>query len=217
MATELIKIPKLYPTETIEIEGNKIELQGYKAYDHPLVLTIEAIQRGEIRPILKKVTEMQRELTEMGTDEEGNTISNKELKENGNYQKAMDISDEIIILMDKVREIEDRLIQGDIEEGSCDEMKGPAAILTQRGLKRFYYPNTPYLELDEIDDIEIGRKYIIPITNTIIAISKPPIGLERSIKAREEEEGEDRATDKGKSSKGKNTSRSKKKSKNSVK
>jgi hypothetical protein len=204
-----IKIPKLVPKEIIEIEGNKIELNGYKPYDYPLVLSIEAIHKENLRPLLKKVGEMEREIQDIAVDKEGNTIPDEELKKNGKYDRIIDISDEILISMDKLKEIEDVLIYGNDEDVSMDEMKGPASILTQRGLKRFYYSqDMEPQELDAIPDIEIGRKYIIPITNTIIELSKPPLGLEYSIKAKEES---NRATDKGKSLKKGKTSPSKKK------
>ena len=206
MAKSPIKIPKLYPTETVEIEGNKIELKGYKAADRPYVILIEKIQ-GDIHSILRKITELQSEITPLMHDEEGNLRSDEDLKKDGTLDRVYEITDKANALQPEVNEVTDRLIFGDSES---DEMEGPSYLLAQRGLKRFFYPGQTTSEIDELPDIEIARQHVMLVANTMISLSNPPKGLQKSIEDRMRED--EKAAGKGKSPKGKRTSRSKKKS-----
>jgi hypothetical protein len=201
-----IKIPKLYPTQKIEIEGNTIEIRGYKPIDKPYVISIQHIQK-QIRPIMKKVGELQSEIEEISRDEKGNQLSDKELKDLGVFDRIYEISDEIQDSTLEVEEITSKLVDGDSD---TDKMDGPAYHLAQRGVKRFYYPNLSSGELDEMDDIDIGRYYASLIANTMISLANPPSSIERSIQARKRELEE---ADKGKQGKlkGKPTSPQKKK------
>lgn len=203
-----IKIPKLYPTETIEIEGNKIELRGYKPSDRPLAILIETIQQ-DMNPIIREVGKLQTELTSLTIDEDGKELNDEELRESGKLDRVYELTDEANTLTLKINEISDRLIYGDLENPS-DEMEGPGYLLAQRGLKRFYFPGVISSELDEIEDIEIARQHVMLIANTMISLSNPPSGVQKSIEHRQREN--EKAAGKGKQSKGKRTSRSKKKS-----
>lgn len=204
-----IKIPKLYPTETIEIEGNKIELRGYKAADRPYVILVETI-RKDLTPLLKELGDIERELESLRADDTGKKYSDEELEEMGALDKVFELTNTIVDLQLKMDEIGSKLIYGEPNPEDEDEMNGPGYILAQRGLKRFYYPNTPTSELDEIEDIEIARQHIMLIANTMISLSNPPRGLQKSIENKIREDK--KAAGKGKSQRGKKASRQKKKS-----
>jgi len=201
-----MKIPKLYPTETIEIEGNKIELRGYKAADRPYVIFIEKIQM-DMNPLLKEVGKFQSEILSLIEDDEGHQFTDEELEANGTLEKVLQITEEVNKVKLKIDEVGDRLIFGDSE---TDEMEGPGYLLAQRGLKRFFYPGQTSSELDTIEDIEIARQHVMLVANTMISLSNPPKGLQKSIEFKQREDG--KAAGKGKRSKGKRTSQSKKKS-----
>jgi len=178
-----IKIPSLYPQETIELGGNKITLREYKPMDKPLVFAIEEIQK-KTRPIIQKVGEFQAEIMEISQDNDGNALSDSELKEKGLLDRIYEITDKVQDMELELRRIADELIDGD---NGTDELNGPAYLLAQRGLKRFYYPDTPTSKLDEIDDIELGRSYVTPITNIMIKLANPPRGIEKSIMQKQKE------------------------------
>lgn len=200
-----IKIPNLYPTETIEINDEKIVINEYKPADKPYVIAIQRVQK-QIRPIMKKIGELESEINEISQSNEGAPLTDKQLKEQGLLERIYEINDEVEDLQLDVEGINDQLVFGDSE---TDEPNGPAYILAQRGLKRFYYSDKTTSELDELDDIPVGSGYITLIANTMINLAKPPSGLERSLMLRQKELEE---ADKGKSgrSKGKRTSRRKK-------
>lgn len=216
MVKSPIKIPKLYPTETVEIEGNKIELRGYKAGDRPYVILIEQIQL-DMNPILKEIGEFQVEIMALIQDDTGKQFTDEELKEAGTLDRVLEITDQVNALKLKVDEVSDRLIFGDSES---DEMEGPGYLLAQRGLKRFFYKDCPEFKeakredrlieyIDSLPDIEIARQHVMLVANTMISLSNPPKGLQKSIEDRMRED--EKAAGKGKSPKGKRISRSKKK------
>lgn len=181
MAKSPIKIPKLYRTETIEIEGNKIEISGYKPADKEYEIAI--------RHIRKEVADLQKETNEITLKEDGSLKDDSEVSEE-ELNRVQEIYQKII-------EIQDAMIYGDPDRENKDRMEGPIGKLAQRGLKRFYYPNKTSSELDEINDIDIGEEYITMISSIMIALSKPPSGLEQSIQARKEEDKKN-GSDKGK-------------------
>jgi hypothetical protein len=204
-----IKIPKLYPTETISIEGNNIELRGYKAAERPYVILIETIQK-EMPPLLTHIGGIEKEIQSLTQDEEGNRYSDEELESMGALDKVLNLTNKITDIKLRIDEVSDKLIYGETNPENPDEMSGPGYLLAQRGLKRFYYPNMSTTELDEIEDIEIARQHVMLIANTMISLSNPPKGLQKSIEDKVREEK--KAAGKGKSTRGKKASRGKKKS-----
>lgn len=208
MAKSPIKIPKLYPTETVEIEGNKIELRGYKAADRPYVILIETIQK-EMPRILTEMGKLQSEYESIALKNDGKKFTDEELEKDGTLEPVLELASKLSDLKLKMDEVGDRLIYGE-NESDEDEMEGPGYLLAQRGLKRFFYPGQTTSEIDKLPDIEIARQHVMLVANTMISLSNPPKGLQKSIedKMREDE----KAAGKGKSPKGKGTSRSKKKS-----
>lgn len=183
-----IKIPKLYPEETITIGKEKIVIREYKPMDKPFVIAIQALQK-ELQPVMKKIGELQVKINKLILDEDGNQISDKELEEKGIIDEVYKITDEVNNLKEDIDKVADQLIEGDSEE---DEFAGPAYFLAQRGLKRFYYPDTTSTELDELPNIEIGKRYVTIISNTMIELANPPSGLEQSIRFEERKKADDK-------------------------
>jgi len=176
MVRARIKIPQLCPTEKIKIEGNKIELRGYKAADKEFEIAVKHL-RNEAMIVQGKLNRIIR-------TEEGEIKPDKDFTEE-EFQ-------DLIKLYDEIDEIANQMLYD--ENG---EMKGPLALLAQRGLKRFYYPGKTSSELDEIEDIEITEGDAKLIGNTMISLANPPRGLKKSIQAVEKEQDDD----KGKSEK----------------
>lgn len=183
-----IKIPDLVPAETLEIGGQKVTISGFKASDKVYEIAIKHIKNQglEIQARLNKVLLIEEEI-------EGE----KTLRRKNDNELTEEEKDLILGFMDEVEDLDYKLVYGDNEDlVNEDRMSGPMALLAQRGLKRFYYPNTTSSKLDEIEDIKITEGDTKLIANTMINLAKPPSGLEKSIldKKRQEE----KAADKGK-------------------
>lgn len=155
------KIPKLYPTETIEIEGNKIELRGLKPSDKEYEIIIRKLRNEAIG--------LQIQTNRIIRDEENNTKPDKDLSEEDS-SKLVEIYNELDDIGDQMDEV--------------------CMFLAQRGLKRFYYPGKTTSELDEIEDIEIIPGHAKTIADKMIKLSNPPEGLKKSIEAAEKEKAD---------------------------
>lgn len=159
-----IKIPKLYPTETIEIEGNKIVINGMKAADKPFEIAVRHLRNQAIK--------IQAQLNRIVKDDKDNLIPDRDLSDES--------LDEVIKLRERLEDIMDDFIYIKDDNGDY-ELGGPLYLMAQRGIKRFYYPDKNFDELDSLKDIPLVEGDIKLIANTMMGLSEPPRGLERSI------------------------------------
>ncbi|MDY9922794.1 hypothetical protein [Methanobacterium sp.] len=189
MAKAPIKIPNLIPVEKLEIANNQVTISGFKASDKVYEIAIQHIR--------KRGLELQAKVNKIIFTEE-DIDGKKELRRRNDIDISEEERNEILKLMNDVDDLDYQLVYGDKEDQiDEDRMNGPMALLAQRGLKRYYYPGKTSSELDEIDDIEITEGDVKAIANTMINLTKPPSGLEKSIQARERENTKKDA-DKGK-------------------
>lgn len=189
MAKAPIKIPNLYPEKTLEINGKKVIISAFKPSDKVYDIAIEHVREEglKIQAKLNKIIYKEEEV-------EGEKV----VKIKKDWEYSEDERNEISKLKEEINELDYQLVYGDKDDPHVDErMSGPMALLAQRGLKRFYHPNKSSEKLDAIDDIPITEGDVKLIANTMIGLTKPPSGLEKSIQARERENAKKDA-DKGK-------------------
>lgn len=158
MNTE-IEIPKLYRTETLDINGNKVEIKGYRGNDYAHVRTLEKIGT-RVSELSIKLNRLTTNKTEDTTDSDW---SKDELKELNKLQNEM-----IDIKAD---------------------MQKIVYILAQRGIKRFYYPGLNTGEIDKKPDIEVDEVDITRIHQVMAKISSDNPDFKGDVKGKAGKKG----------------------------
>ena len=181
MNTE-IEIPKLYRTETLEINGNKVEIKGYRGNDY--------IQARVLERQMIKINKLQMKLTKLSSDRlkenEAQGNEEKEVKETKDEEEEEEIK-----INWKDNDIENLATLNEQMLDIRNDIEDIIYKLAQRGLKRFYYPGLSTKEIDNLEDIEVDEVTITEVHKAMARLSNIP-----GKKAKKEEKP-DKKTGKG--------------------
>jgi|GEM_PF-3343682 hypothetical protein len=141
-----IPIPKLYKTKKLEINGQEIEIRGYRFIDEEFVVPLRQAAY-DLSTISKKMEDATGKTIHEIVDSEDESDNKYTLKQ---VEQVGEVGKEIEALRGQTEELQYKL--------------------AQRGLKRFYYDGTTE-ELDDLPDIDIDIEDAALIANTMISLT----------------------------------------------
>jgi hypothetical protein len=149
--TEIEEIPQLYKTRTIELNGNKLEIKGFRGKDYAIVRSINKLA-NETLIIQTKANRIIR------------------IKE----EEKIKTDDEI-----KINELSDKQLQSLIQlKNGIEDINGKTQPLIeklgQRGIKRAFNPELSTEKLDKIPDIELEYAFLKEVYEIMAEISSLP-------------------------------------------
>jgi len=163
----MVDIPRLFRTSKIDLNGNEIELRGFRGSDY-----VHVDMMDEIRTKTMRLEGVKNRLT-TAKDADGNIIYDNIIVESQNGEK---IPQKIPILRldaDLTDEELDQLYRLTSETLQLTkDFREIRSKVAQRGLKRFFYPEKNTDEIDQIEDIELDEIDESDIYRAMNAVSR---------------------------------------------
>ncbi len=167
----MVKIPRLFRSKTINVEGEDIELRAYKVIDNEYVIPLQK-KRNEIITLSLRLFKLSHK--EDGTIErevDGETIEVPKTVDKTAFDYTEEDFNEVTRINNELDDLKEKVDQY-------------SAKIAQRGLKRFYYKDEPeYKEarrdnqlteyIDSLPDIPVDFDNQRLIANTMIELGSP--------------------------------------------
>ena len=158
-----IEIPRLFRTSKIDLNGNEIELKGFRGSDYVHVDIMDEIRNKHIRVegmINRLVT---------ATDENGQVIYDEFIDSTGIKQRVPKIMADADLTDSEIEEL--HKLTGETLKLTKD-FRDIRLKVAQRGIKRFFYPELNTDELDNVEDIELDEIDESTIYNAMNSVSR---------------------------------------------